>query len=185
MQNHIIKLYNLLFGYIKKRVNNSEDAEDLTQEVFLKLSKTDIDSIKNISNWVYTIAKNSITDYYRKKKVIVEELNDYSIENNSDNGKAIKEMSSCVMTFIQQLPEDYQEIMILSEIEEIPQKEIAQQLQLNYVTVRSKIQRGRKKMKALFTQCCSIDQGTRGSILGYEYLNKDKNCGCSENTEKQ
>lgn len=131
MQNHIIKLYNPLFGYIKKRVNNSEDAEDLTQDVFLKLSKTDFDSIKNVRNWVYTIDKNSITDYYRKKKVIVEELNDYSSENDADNGKAIKEMSTCVMTFIHQLPADYQEIMILSEIEEIPQKEIAQQLQLN------------------------------------------------------
>lgn len=185
MQNQIIKLYNPLLGYIKKRVNNSEDAEDLTQEVFLKLSKTDIDSIKNVSNWVYTIAKNSITDYYRKKKVILEELNDHSIENDSDNGNAIKEMSSCIMTFIHQLPADYQDIKILSEIEGIPQKEIAQQLQLNYVTVRSKIQRGRKKMKALFKQCCSIDQGSKGSILGYEYLNKDADCGCSDNTEKQ
>ena len=74
MQKQIEQLYNPLFLYIKKRVNDQLDAEDLTQEVFYKLSNSKNSEIKNIKSWMYTIAKNSIIDYYRKHKNIHEDI---------------------------------------------------------------------------------------------------------------
>ncbi len=71
-------------------------------------------------------------------------------------------------SFINELPEEYHHLMNLSELENMSQKEIAQQFDMNYTTVRSKIQRGRKKLKDVFTDCCVILQGGRGSILGYQ-----------------
>ena len=58
--------------------------------------------------------------------------------------------------------------MILSELKNVPQKEIAAQLNMNYVTVRSKVQRGRKKLKQLFEGCCTVLQGGKGSIMSFE-----------------
>ena len=85
MGQQIAELYQQLSLYIKKRVNNQADAEDLTQEVFYKLSKSDRDHVKSIKSWVYTIAKNTITDYYRKKKVITSEVENIPFLRNHMN----------------------------------------------------------------------------------------------------
>ncbi|PKA84176.1 RNA polymerase sigma (SigZ) subunit [Ulvibacter sp. MAR_2010_11] len=168
MQSQVTQLYNPLLGYVRSRVRNQEDAEDITQEVFFKLAKSNNNGIDNLKSWVYTIAKNTITDYYRKRQ-----LETYSIEKDvyfdSDPiDDAGLELSDCIRAFVNQLPEEYRDIMILSELKDIPQKEIASRLNINYVTVRSKVQRGRKKLKQLLEGCCSILQGGKGSIMGFE-----------------
>ncbi len=179
MQRQIEQLYNPLFFYVKKRVNSKEDAEDLTQEVFYKLAKSDTGKIDNVKSWVYTIAKNTITDYYRKRKMITSDLEDYSFEAEIEAEDAAMELSNCVTPFVNELPEEYRSLLTLSELEEIPQKEIAEKLDMNYVTVRSKIQRGRKKLKEIFSDCCIIIQGGKGSILSYHErpkCNGDNSC---------
>ncbi|APD08149.1 RNA polymerase sigma factor SigZ [Flavobacteriaceae bacterium UJ101] len=168
MQNQIEQLYKPLFFYIRKRINNQEDAEDLTQEVFYKLAKSNQEEVENLKSWVYAIAKNTITDYYRKKKMITQEVEDISFPEDHEDHEASKELSQCVTSFVNALPEEDRAIMTLSELENVSQKEIAAQLDMNYVTVRSKIQRGRKKLKELFSDCCVILQGGKGSILDYE-----------------
>ena len=172
MKKQIEQLYKPLYLYIRKRINNSLDAEDLIQEVFLKLSKSNIEKVDNVKNWVYSIAKNSIIDYYRKKKIITEDIENVVFPETESND-AIIDLSNCIRPSINQLPEDYREIISLSEIEGFSQKEIAKKLNINYTTVRSKVQRGRKKLKVLFTECCTINQGGKGSILDFE-----RNEGC-------
>lgn len=175
MERQIKELYKPLFLYIKKRVNNQEDAEDLTQEVFYKLSKSTKKDIVNVQSWIYTIAKNTIIDYYRKKKRYTEDVEEIAFTKEEDKESAVEELSRCVLFFINELPEEYRTLMILSEIEGARQKEIAESLDMNYVTVRSKIQRGRKKLKEMFSDCCTIMQGGEGRILDYK-LNHDNCC---------
>ena len=178
IHHQIEQLYPPLFGYVNKHVNIREDAEDLTQDIFFKLAKSNKDGVENIKSWVYTIAKNTITDYYRRKKVINEELND-NVPSVEDEHEVAKEMSECVTSFVNLLPQEYREILTLSELKGVSQKEIAKQLDLNYVTVRSKVQRGRKKLKELFESCCTILQGGKGSILEYkEKKGCDPNVSC-------
>ena len=177
MQKQIEQLYNPLLMYIRRRINDQLDAEDLTQEVFYKLSKSDISNVKNIKSWVYTIAKNAIIDYYRKKKnnssVIDEFIDNFE---SSDNNRVKEFANCCVLPFVNQLPEDYKQIMKLSELEEIPQKEIAERLNMNYVTVRSRVQRGRQKLKQLISDCCIVVQGGKGSII--DFVDKDCKRDC-------
>ncbi|MDO5977503.1 sigma-70 family RNA polymerase sigma factor [Flavivirga spongiicola] len=180
MQNQVTQLYNPLLGYVKKRVRNLEDAEDLTQDVFLKLSKSNNNGVDNLKSWVYTIAKNTITDYYRKKQLQTNTIEEDRFFDSETNEGAGMELSKCVNSFINQLPEEYIELMTLSELKEIPQKEIAERLDMNYVTVRSKIQRGRKKLKKLFEDCCTILQGGKGSILDFQSKDAcDNQSSCS------
>ncbi len=177
MQSQVAQLYNPLLGYVRNRVRNQEDAEDLTQDVFFKLAKSNSNDIENLKSWVYTIAKNTITDYYRKKQLETNSIEEdvyFDTESKEDAGQ---ELSNCVSAFVNQLPKEYRELLTLSELKEIPQKEIAQQLDMNYVTVRSKVQRGRKKLKELLEGCCSILQGGKGSIMEYQ-----SNTGCNKKT---
>ena len=167
MQGLIEQLYNPLLFYVKNRISSKEDAEDITQEVFFKLAKSNNQQVSNLKGWVLTIAKNTITDYYRKRKVYTEGLEEGLHAEEANENQTVQELSTCIRSFIDLLPEDYREVMILSELESIRQKEIAERLGMNYVTVRSKIQRGRQKLKKMFTDCCVIVQGSRGSILDY------------------
>jgi RNA polymerase sigma factor (sigma-70 family) len=61
-----------LFGFIRVRVNNNEDAEDILQDVWYQLSsQAKLDDIESISGWLYRVARNRITDTYRKKKEVM------------------------------------------------------------------------------------------------------------------
>ncbi len=99
MEKQIEQLYKPLYLYIKKRITNSLDAEDLTQEVFLKLSKSDIQNVKSIKSWVYSIARNSIIDYYRKKKIITDDIENLSFTDIETDNNTIAELSSCIRPF--------------------------------------------------------------------------------------
>lgn len=179
MQNQVEQLYDSLLGYVKSRISHREDAEDITQEVFYKLSKADTEGVENLKSWVYAIAKNAIVDHYRKVKadhVSVE--NHLVVEDEEEN--VTQELSSCIKSFVNMLPDDYRMVMTLSELDNIPQKEVAQRLNMNYVTVRSKIQRGRIKLKRLFSDCCTIEQGGKGSIMGFSSRKDTRDAGCSD-----
>lgn len=174
MNAQIQQLYEPLFHYVRKRINVKEDAEDITQEVFLKLSKSDLEKVNNVKSWVYTIAKNTITDFYRKKKLPLENETTEVADLDYNDDSAVEDLSNCVASYVSQMPADYRDIMRMSELENKPQKEIAKKLDMNYVTLRSKIQRGRKKLKDMFTDCCSVSQGGKGSIMDFE---QKGNCG--------
>ena len=67
----IVKAYSSrLAGFIHKRVNRVEDAEDIIQDVFYQLTEADrlMKPIDEIAAWLFTVARNRITDHYRKKK---------------------------------------------------------------------------------------------------------------------
>ncbi|MFZ1528464.1 MAG: sigma factor, partial [Ferruginibacter sp.] len=65
----IKKFGNKLFGFVRGKVKTNEDAEDILQEVWYQLSNlTNIDAIENTSAWLYSVSRNKITDFYRKKK---------------------------------------------------------------------------------------------------------------------
>lgn len=65
-----IKKYSQqIFGFIRSRVNNTDDARDILQDVWYQLSRlTDLDQIESMSGWLYRVARNRITDNYRKNR---------------------------------------------------------------------------------------------------------------------
>jgi RNA polymerase sigma-70 factor, ECF subfamily len=165
------KFRKSLFSYIYSKINNREDAEDILQNVFVKM-QTNIETLSDkekIQNWLYRITRNAIIDYYRaksnkKKKLELTERfpADLEEEHSSDNTKG---MDKCVRGFIDQLPDQYKSIIIDSELKGIPQKELSVKYNLEYVTLRSRVQRGRERLHKMFTKCCSIQTDKRGNIL--------------------
>lgn len=167
MKDDIQSYYKPLYTYINKRVKNSLDAEDLTQDVFLRLSQSEFNSIDNIKHWLFAVTRNTIIDYYRKKKLEIRTLEREFMAETYDDSEIVFELSQCIKPFIEKLPDEYGQLLKLHEIDGISQKEISEKLGIKYVTVRSKIQRGRLRLKALFIECCNVEKGGRGSILCY------------------
>lgn len=164
------QFYALLHQYIAARIKDRDDAADVLQEVFIKIASK-LDSLTDgskLKSWIFTITRNAVIDYYRKnsgvgKTGITEKMADETMaEADADITKGL---DKCLKGFIQQLPDEYREIIIDSEIRGIRQKDLAGKYNLAYPSVRSRVQRGRNRLKEMLLSCCRIKADSRGNIL--------------------
>lgn len=150
-----------ILSYLSKKLPRSEDAEDLTNDVFLEA----IDSIgflqdeKNASAWLYRIAHNKMVDFYRKKKIksvllskipfleIVEsEIHqpEFQFEKNRIRDK--------IEAVLLSLSENHRIILELHYGENVPVKEIAQRLNLSFKAAESLLFRARQNFKLAYAR---------------------------------
>ena len=169
-----------LLSFIRSRVETTEDAEDILNDVFAKLLKVTQDNVipDSIASWLYHVTKNSIVDYYRGKKMF-EQLPD-DISEKLENNSAIKLLSKCMLPMIQALPETYQHPLILSEIEGNKYKEVALELGLSVSAVKSRILRGREKLQKSMVSCCTIYRNHKGETVDYEQKQNSACTNCSD-----
>jgi len=154
--------YSQIFGYVLKRVANIEIAQDITSEVFFKALKN-LGQFKwrniSFSFWLYRIASNQITDYFRKNKHAVVSLEEVSeLVTNSDPPTELLEAEEelkrhedflLLHESIAGLPIKYQEVITLRFFENKQIKEIAQILGKREGTVKALIHRGLEKLREL------------------------------------
>lgn len=141
----IVKEYgSRLTGFIRQRVNRDEDAEDILQEVFYQLTEADrlMKPIDQIAGWLFTVARNRITDLYRKKKPdlfteqysddeeekAIEEFGELLVDDNNDPETAY--IRSLVMDELEdalkELPPEQRKVFEMTEFKGMSFNEIAQ-----------------------------------------------------------
>lgn len=175
--------------FIARRVSNPHDAEDLLQEVFVKISQS-LDTLKDqekIHAWIYQIARNVIVDYYRSGKTFAELPEDLaegaggvlgpSAEGGAGaGGNANAEMAGCLTGMVQQLPEKYREAILLTEFENLTQKALAERLGLSVSGAKSRVQRARKLLKDMMLDCCRLEFDRCGNIIEFQEYQPGKKC---------
>jgi RNA polymerase sigma-70 factor (ECF subfamily) len=87
----------------------------------------------------------------------------------------VAELAPCLRPMINDLPEIYRTALLMSEIEGLPQKEVAARLGISLSGVKSRIRRGREKLRQRFYDCCDFEVGRRG-IVGYERRRDESSC---------
>ncbi|MEP6675629.1 MAG: sigma-70 family RNA polymerase sigma factor [Ferruginibacter sp.] len=139
---HTINEYSKrLFGFIRKRVNNEADAEDILQDVFYQFIGN-TQPIEQLSGWLFTVARNKITDLQRKKKTgYVEEIFDAGEEDTSfdwtelffdgaDNPETTYLRNlfwESMQEALEELPKEQRDVFVLNEIDGIPFKILSEQ----------------------------------------------------------
>lgn len=156
-------------AYLKGKVRSPEDIDDLTQEIFIKIhtSLATLKDEKKLAPWIYSIVRNSITDYYRKRDTGSAEVDEnISYSDDDDEEKNISGILYCLNVFIDRLPEKYREPVILSDIKGVKQKDLAKRMGLSYTGLKSRVQRGREMIKGMFIECCGLPFGKDGELTG-------------------
>jgi len=152
---HLFDLYkNKVYVFIKNSLLSHADAEELTQEVFIKIwtNRKKIDPEKSISAYIYTIAKNEIYDFLRKKlnqKKYIESIvkeQDFKTDHIEQN-LFYKETHQLIHKLINQLPERRRRIFELSRLEGNSYREIAEQLNISENTVDTQIRQALKYLR--------------------------------------
>ena len=156
-----------LRGFVMKRVQDKDEANDILQQLYLKLYKSceQLQEVRNVSAWLYQITRNAVYDYYREQGRTIPIEDEGSLDEQLREEPEQQEMESLVLPLLKLLPPEYAEPLRLSELEGISQKEIAERLGMSYSGAKSRVQRGREKLKALFIECCHLERDHQGNLV--------------------
>lgn len=144
--NHTVKEHaNNLYGYVFKYLRDSEDSQDITQDVFEKLwknrKKVEVEKAKS---WMFTTAHNTLINFNKRKQRIVYNTDSIPENGNEDGSFEAKEIVDKVL---ETLPPIQKSIVLLRDLEGYSYQEIGEMLDLTDSKVKVYLFRARKKMQ--------------------------------------
>jgi RNA polymerase sigma-70 factor, ECF subfamily len=175
------ELHDRLRRFIARRVRSPQDAEDILQEVMLRIHRHsgDLERADRVASWVYRIAANSIADHYRRparRELASGQVVDVAEPAGAaaatawaepDSVELRAELAGCLAPLTARLPELYREALDVTEFQRMTQAEAAGRLGLSVSGMKARVQRGRKQLKDLLLDCCEVELDRRGGVTAY------------------
>ena len=159
-----------LHQFIQRRVPDPYSAEDILQDVFLKIH-THIDTLRTqdrLTSWIYQITRNAIADYYRAQRPTAELAETLPAADELVDEDVVHQLSPCVAAMVAALPEVYREALRLTEYQGLSQKALSEQLGISFSGAKSRVQRARHMLHERLLACCRVELDGRGAIVDYE-----------------
>ncbi len=168
--------YERVYRYLQSMVHNAPEAEDLTQETFLRAfrERESLNEPGALVAWLYRIATHVALDRLRqrtrraKKEADVDlaeiELPDregVSLLQSAEQG----EMSACVQQYLADLPDNYRAVILLHDAEDLTASQIAELLDLPLATVKMRLHRGRQRLQAALHAGCDFSFDERNVFV--------------------
>lgn len=163
-----------LLSFIYKKVKDKSLAEDIVQDVFLKVD-AHISSLKEptkMTAWIYQITRHMITDHFRNQSKPIGNI-DPGRESNDQNYNEC--VAYCLKEMLQQLPSKYREVIELTEFENLSQIELAERLQISYSGAKSRVQRARQILRKKMDDTYHISVDAYGNAI---VCKNRLPCGC-------
>jgi RNA polymerase sigma-70 factor (ECF subfamily) len=177
-----------LHGFIRSRVTNDFDVDDIMQDVFRKIhdNVNKVEDDTKIQGWLFRVARNTIIDHYRSKakvdSVPIDGKEDMFVAQDEETGNLNETVASWLNSMIADLPDKYREAIVLTEIQGLTQKELAERLGISLSGAKSRVQRGREKLKEMLLDCCHLEFDRVGNVIDYTHnescCTKRKDTGC-------
>lgn len=161
-----------LYQFIRRRVADEATAEDLLQEVFLKIHQHagTLKDAHRLESWIYQITRNLIVDHYRSHRkhtsLDAQEVLDLPEELPDDD--IVSELLPCVRAMLLSLPDQDRQALILTEYQGLTQKELGERLDLSFSGAKSRVQRAREKLRQMLLACCHFELDRRGHVINYQ-----------------
>ncbi len=172
-------MHNQLGQFICSRMPDCDEAEDILQDVFVRIH-TNLDTVRDmerVESWIYQIARNSIADYYRSRKKLVE-LTDLPIDDEPPEEDTATFLAPYIREVIASLPDPYRQALEMTEYRGISQKQLAGQLGISFSGAKSRVQRAREKVRDIMLACCHYEFDVRGMLAEQRGT---CSCCCSDN----
>lgn len=157
-------LHAELFRFIQFKVKDDSLAEDLLQDVFVKihLNLHQLQDSKKMTSWVYQITRNTINDHYRKSKNIPSDTLLFEEEEGKES--LYDALSSCINGKIENLPTNDKQAVLLTYFQNYNQKQLAEFLDISYSGAKNRVQRVRKKIEKAILECDNVEVSSTGEI---------------------
>ena len=158
--------------FIRRRVPDDPTAEDLLQEVFLKIHQRigGLKDARQLESWLYRLTRNIIIDYYRtaRQTATLESAGELALPEELPDDDIVSELLPSVRAMVANLPLQDRQALILTEYHGLTQKELSERLGISLSGAKSRVQRSRERLKQQLLDCCHFELDRRGHILDYQ-----------------
>jgi RNA polymerase sigma-70 factor (ECF subfamily) len=166
------QLREQLHGFISRRIDNPASAEEVLQETLMRMHRR-LHTLRDdqcLGAWAYRIARNAIIDHHRRERghtPLDPEREPGDPTEGSDAHNLNDEVASWLRPMIASLPEEYREALELTELGGLTQTELAEHLGMSVSGAKTRVQRGRRKLRERLERCCEIERDRRGNVIDY------------------
>lgn len=179
----IVALRGAVRRFIGSRVKNPAVADDLTQDVFLKVMRqfAHVRDPRRIMGWVFQIARNEVADHFRRARPTEEfseerdavPLDGFPVTDREEV-RLRDALARYIRDVVNSLPPPYREALLLTDYEGLSQVELAARIGLSVSAAKSRVQRARLMAREIIDRCCHFEVDRYGRVIACQA----KQCGC-------
>lgn len=163
-----------LRGFLARRVPPGVDADDLVQDVFLRVIRNlaGLRSIERPEAWLYQIARNALRDSLRVRQRRDGRTDALDIDPPAEpdvaaDRAAERELAPCLTAMVGRLAEPYRTAITLTSLQGVTQADAARQVGISISGMKSRVQRGREQLRRMLVTCCAIAVDVRGGVSDF------------------
>lgn len=160
--------------FVMSKVKDQHLCNDIMQDIYIRVHQNfdKVNDPSKLRSWLFTIARNIVTDHFRKQKQVIPA----EIKMNTEDNNANRKFEKCLVPHINKLPPIYKEAFTKVELKNYSQMQLAEELKISYSGAKSRVQRAKQLLKAYFLKCCNIRSDKYGNIIGYSEEYSCKAC---------
>jgi len=174
--------YERLRRFVRSRVANPEEADDIVQEVCLR-AVSKLDTVRDngrVESWLYQIARNAIIDHYRRTRPAAPLADD--LPGDDDVARlGTPDLTGCMTRLLDDLHPTDQEALRLTAYDGLKQRELAERLGISLSGAKSRVQRARIRLRELIEICCHPELDRLGGVININPRNDchtESDCLC-------
>jgi RNA polymerase sigma-70 factor (ECF subfamily) len=169
-----------LRAFLARRVPAGVDADDLLQEVFVRVIRhlNTLRATERPEAWLFQIARNALRDSLRARQRRDGRTDTLEIDLPDDSDAAglrasEVELAPCLTSMIDRLPEPYRSAIELTSIRGLTQADAAREAGVSLSGMKSRVQRGREQLRQMLVRCCEIQVDVRGGVSDFHLRSPD------------
>lgn len=167
-----------LLRFLRQRVGDPHQAEDVLQEVFLRVQQRlgGLQAPERSQSWLWQIARNAVIDAYRQRRPSAPLAADLAAPDGPPaDTLALRLLAPCLRPLMQRLPAADREALERTAFDGVSQQDLSVALGMSFSGLKARVQRARGRLKALLLACCAVAQDQAGRLSGYRRLGRE--CG--------
>lgn len=168
------ELRTRLHAFISRRVSNPSTAEDLTQDVMLRLVRHGPDDLEDPVAWLYRVARNALVDHYRRRRDPEPVGVDHTPFDRAaadpfaeDPADTRRELAQCLPPLVDRLREPYRSAVRAVDLDGATHAAAAEAAGISVPGMKSRVQRGRQQLKRQLTECCAVELSADRAVTDY------------------
>lgn len=154
---------------VRRRVRDADAADDLIQDVMAKAAASGVlpGPDGHLRRFARCVARNAIVDHYRRRRAPAEAVDAVQAPPATDE-LARRGLFASLRRFLDELPAEQRVAVVLTEIDGLSQHEVARRLGVPASTIKSRVQRGRRRLEAALRACCAFEFDRRGGLVDWQ-----------------
>lgn len=159
-------------SFVSTRVRDHNDVDDITQKALLRLYRN-VHTLRDagaLEGWAFQIARTTIADHYRRPAQRATPIDPADVEallpgvEDRPDEDSTTAFAGCVGSLLARVPESYRRALVLTDVQGMTQQRAAVELGLTTSGMKSRVQRGRRMLRAEVAHCCRIALDSQGGL---------------------